>query len=183
MTCRQVREIADEIAAGDADTESRDAARLHGETCDACALILERAEILGELLDLERTEYRAPSGLDDAIRERLERQTVRPYAWRLAREWLTGPAGRLAACAAIALVVIVGVLYRGPQPPAPVVPNAVEMPTRIADRSIASDSPAVFEALQSAADTNRDADAFADSNVVELAQAHASDLATACLEM
>jgi hypothetical protein len=182
MTCRQVQRVADEIAAGAADAESRETAKRHAESCEDCALVLERAEILGELLDYGREELRAPASLGDAIRGRLEQQSVRPYAWRLSRAWLTSPAARLAACAGIAILVATLTIGRGPEPPS-ASPTAVARPSRLADRSIAPESPAVFEALQSAADTNRDADAFADSNVVELAQVHASDLATACLEM
>ncbi len=182
MTCRQVQRIADEIASGAAEPAAGELARQHARACEACALVLDRAEALRELLALDRAPATAPPGLAAAVRERIESRRLRPSVWLGWRARVTGPVGRLAVCGAIAVAALAIALHpRGPEATAPGGP--LTAPARVASRIEPAEARGTLEALRSAADSNQAPDVFTDSNVIELAQNQAGGLATSCLDL
>jgi predicted anti-sigma-YlaC factor YlaD len=179
MTCRQIAERADELVGGRADPAELELAREHATECETCALVLDRAEALRDLLDLGRDEITAPPGLLEVVRERLEQQAARTAGWMRLRVLVANPALRLAACGAVIALVLFGALHGLPRRDVEVAPPS---PLVIAADPATGD-PRMLEALRTAAESNREPTLFADVNVVDLAQGQAGDLATACLDM
>jgi len=183
MTCRQVRALADEMAAGKSSPESEARARAHAVDCDACAIVMERAVAFRRLLDAAKADMEPPPDLVARVRERIVTERIRPRLAEALGYVVRLPLPRAAAVAAVAvLLLFVGWHAFAPAPTPSIGPSlGTSRPLVTAQAGLA---PEVADALETAAASNESEDLlFADMGVIEVARAQASGEAASCLDM